>query len=170
MSDDKVVRDCFWVNGGCRGLWGCGVVGRGCGEGGEWEVPHGDFHAAYEVAVDAGGAAALWEATEEDSVDWPDISDDVDVAVCKVLGCHFDIAFRGASRDQHGSTLVLEGDSVEVFLFVVGSCDEDGVCVLDSVLEDGLTYVDDVITAVAGSIGIEGGRKDVGVLTCLCKE
>ena len=119
MSDDKVVRDCFGVNGGCRGRWGCGTVGRGCGEWWEWEIPHGDFHAAYEVAADAGGATALWEAAEEDSGNWPDISDDVDDAVRKVFGCHFDVAFRRASRNQHGSALVLQGDSIKVFLFVV---------------------------------------------------
>ena len=94
-------------------------MGRGCGKWWEWEVPHGDLHAAHEVAADAGGATALWEATEEDSVNWPDISDDVDVAVCKVFGCHFDVAFRGASRNQHGSALVLQCDSIKVFLFVV---------------------------------------------------
>ena len=94
----------------------------------------------------------------------------MDVAVSKVFSCHFDIAFRWASRNQHGSALVLEGDAVEVFLFVVGSCDEDGVCVLDSVLEDGLTYVDDVIAAMAWSIGIEGGGEDVGVFAGLCEK
>ena len=107
VSDDEVVRDCVGVNGRCWRRWGCGTVGRGSGKWWEWEIPHGDFHAADKVAADAGCATALWEAAEEGSVDRPDIGDDVDVAVCKVLGCHFDVAFRGASRDQHGPTLVL---------------------------------------------------------------
>ena len=66
--------------------------------------------------------------------------------------------------------MILHGDAVKVFFLVVRASDEDGGGVFDSVLEYGLEDVDDVITAVAGSIGIEGGRKDVGVLTCLCKE
>ena len=158
------------MNGGGRGRWGCGTVGRGCGKWWEWEIPHGDFHAADEVAADAGSATALWEATEEDSIDWPHIGEDVDVAVCEVFGCHFDIPFCWASRNQHCTTLVFKGDAVEVFFFVIGSCDEDGVCVFDSILKDGLTNVDYVIAAVAWSIGIEGGGEDVGVFAGLCEE
>ena len=94
----------------------------------------------------------------------------MDVVASEVFSSHFDISFRWASCDKHCAALILHGDAVELFLFVVRASDEDGVGVFDSVLKDGLANVDDVIAAVAGSVGIEGGREDVGVFTGLCEE
>ena len=107
------------MDGGCRGWRGCGTGRRGCRKRGERKIPHGDLQAANEVATDAGGTAALWEATEKGSIDGPDVGDDVDCAIGEVLRRHFDVAFRRATRNEHGAALVFKGDAIKVFFFVV---------------------------------------------------
>ena len=129
-------------------------MGWWSGQWGEWEVPHGNFHSTNKIAADAGVATALWEAAEENSINGSHICEDVDIAVGEVFGCYFDVPFCWASCNEHYATLVFEGDAVKVFFFVVGASDEDGVGVFDGIFKDGLADVDDVITAVAWSVGV----------------
>ena len=112
----------------------------------------------------------MWEATEEDCTDGANIGDDVDLATNEVLRSHLNIPFVGTACREKCAALVFHGDAVEVLFLVIGPSDENGGSVFDGVLKHGLANVDDVITAVAWAVGVQGGWEDARMFACLGEE
>ena len=82
---------------------------------------HFDLKGTKKLTTRAGAATTLGEATRTDFLDNTYIGDGAHNYIVEVFCLHLDKVLLRAARDEYGSALVFEGNSVKAFLLIVGS-------------------------------------------------
>ncbi len=95
------------------------------------------------------------------------VSCDLDGAFDHVFSNHFDVSFWWKAKYAHAEEDKFKGDSVKVFLFVMGADGKRGLGVLQNMLNNCLPYGDDVSCGSSFAVGIYRGGVDFGFFSCL---
>ena len=127
-------------------------------------VPGSGTEVSNHVGCDAGGSAALTDATEECSGSGAKGGADVDGEVGGDFGKPLDIASGREVGKGVGEELEFHGDAIKEFGFVFIKLGEDGMLMLEGVLNGREMAVGDVGALASGAIGNGVVVKEVGIL------